>query len=305
MWTLILALLKRLPQGLLSRITGRLADVRLARPFRKPVVGAFVRFTGIDLSETGRDVQSFRSVSDCFTRRLLPGVRNWPDDESVPASPVDGVVAAHGTIRAGTLVQAKGIEYSVSELLARTDEPGSEEASRWEGGRFLTIYLSPRHYHRIHAPVSGTLKRAVAVPGRLLPVNPPAVASIPRLFATNERLVMEFETEAGEAAALVAVGAFNVGRIWASFDPSWNRGQSGVTNLSGSSSGPHPWSGDRLSVGRGEEVGIFELGSTVVVLLAGEAGNKVWAPRVRAATEIQLGDPLLSPPSSSQAPVLP
>ncbi|TVP75990.1 MAG: phosphatidylserine decarboxylase [Gemmatimonadales bacterium] len=277
-WKVALAVLKRLPQGPISGFTGWLASRRIPHPMRPAVIGAFVRATGIDLSEAVGRKKDFPSVSACFTRALKPDARSWPAEEGVPASPVDGVVGACGRIEDELLVQAKGIEYRLEELLAlgRGDEARAE---RWNGGHFFTLYLSPRHYHRIHSPVTGTVTRSEAVPGRLLPVNEPAVASIPRLFSTNARRILELETEWGRApgrrssVALVAVGAFNVGRI--------------------TLTGPVA---PGLEVARGREVARFDLGSTVVLLLGPEAGDIPRARGVRAGRPIRLGDPLLAGP---------
>lgn len=209
----------------------------------------------MDLSEAADPVRSYRSLDDLFVRRLRQGARSWPDDPAVPASPVDGVVGQGGGITEGRLLQAKGREYAAADLLDDV-----ELAARFEGGTFLTLYLAPRHYHRIHAPVSGLIARARHVPGRLLPVNTPAVRLVDRLFPRNERLTVLIDGGAGAGAvAVVAVGAFNVGRITADFDPRL------VTNRRGARAETriyHP----PAAVRRGDGLMAFHLGSTVVLL---------------------------------------
>src|SRR5688572_5061286 len=217
-WRLILALLGRLPQGSLSRAFGGVADVPLPRPLRRPVLGAFARAVGIDLAEAELPLEEYGSLNAFFVRRLRPGARSWPLAEGVLASPVDGIVGQLGTVREGRVLQAKGRWYSAAELLA--DPAG---AGPYEGGSFVTLYLSPRHYHRIHAPCAGTIAKAEHVPGALLPVNEAAVAHVPNLFSRNERLVAYLDGPVGRVA-VVAVGAYNVGRISAAFDPEWNGG---------------------------------------------------------------------------------
>ena len=292
-WRLLLRLLQRLPQGALSRATGALAEVPLPRFLRGPVIGGFARVVGVDTGEVAGSPRDFTSVGDFFVRRLRTGVRSWPEDLRILASPVDGVVGALGEIREGTVLQAKGMPYGIGELLAQPSPP-ELDPRRFEGGRYLTLYLSPRHYHRIHAPASGHLLRAQAVPGRLLPVNDPAIRGVPRLFPRNERLVLWMEVE-GAPLALVAVGAFNVGRISVAFDEEWNgpRGE-GVTNRPGRRGGGTRDYAPSLPLSRGDEIAAFHLGSTVVLLVGPDAGGQVpeLTPDLRPGADIRLGDPL-------------
>lgn len=230
----------------------------------------------MDLTEAAAPVESYRTASELFTRRLEPGIRNWPESEAVAGSPVDGVVGQSGDIEEGRALQAKGRWYTVAELL--DDE---KMAGRFAKGSYLTIYLSPRHYHRIHSPVSGDLSRARHVPGRLLPVNRPATRLVDRLFPRNERLVVYVEEPADRTVAVVAVGAFNVGRITAAFDETL------VTNRRGARSETrlyHP----PVPVVRGGELMTFHLGSTVVLLF--ERGVRL-EPR-EPGSEILLGAPI-------------
>jgi len=212
---------------------------------------------GISLSEAELELIEYASVNALFTRRLRPGSRPLPQDPQTVISPVDGILGACGVVAQGQLLQVKGRWYSAAELV--DDE---QRAQRYEGGMFLTLYLSPRHYHRIHAPAAGAIPCARHVPGRLLPVNRPSLLLTPELFARNERLVCWLDTGVG-SIAVVAVGAFNVGRITAAFD----RGTPAlVTNRRGARRCSREYS-PPPNVSQGDELMTFNLGSTVVVLL--------------------------------------
>jgi phosphatidylserine decarboxylase len=275
-WRVMLAALGRLPQGALSRGFGRLADTPLPRPLRGPVLGAFARTVGIDVGEAEQPLQAYSSLNNFFVRRLKPGARPWSAPTNAAGSPVDGVIGQFGTIEAGTLLQAKGRHYSAAALLR-----DRAEAERYQHGRFLTLYLSPRHYHRIHAPVSGVIPRGVHLPGALLPVNAPSVAHIPELFARNERLLCYIDGTLGRVA-VVAVGAYNVGRISAAFDQEW---QVPPTNRRQASVQVHDYAPPK-QVAAGAEIMAFHLGSTVVLLF--EPGVQLH-PRLQAGAEIRLG----------------
>lgn len=278
-WRTLLAVLERLPQGALSRGFGALADVHLPRPFRGAVLRGFARGVGVDLSEAEHPPEAYPSLGAFFVRRLREGLRSWPQEDAAAGCPVDGVVGQFGAIRGGRAIQAKGRDYSVADLL---DDPDGLE--RYDGGSFLTLYLSPRHYHRIHAPVTGSIPVARHVPGGLLPVNAPAVAGIPNLFARNERLVCYVDGPLGRMA-VVAVGAFNVGRISAAFDPDW--GGPAVTNRRGAQAETRRYE-PPIQVARGAEIMAFHLGSTVVCLW--EPGRVQLAGELQRGREIHLGE---------------
>lgn len=288
-WRVMLSGLARLPQGALSRGAGRVADIPIPRAMRGAVLGAFARTVGIDLEEAELPLEAYGSIGEFFVRRLKPGARSWPTDSAVLASPVDGVLGRFGRIEAGRALQAKGRDYSVAELLG---DGGEEGGGRYDGGLYVTIYLSPRHYHRIHAPCGGRIERARHVPGALLPVNAPAVASVPDLFARNERLVCWVEREAG-AVAVVAVGAYNVGRISASFegrDVAERRGTTPWrTNVRGAVGETRTYE-PAIPVRIGDEIMAFHLGSTVV--LAIEPGRAVLADGLVPGGEVRAGDPI-------------
>lgn len=283
-WSAVLASLARLPQGALSRGAGRLADMQIPVGMRRAVLSAFARTVRIDLTEVELPLEQYASIGDFFVRRLRPDARTWPVESSVVASPVDGVIGRFGTITAGRALQAKGRDYSVAEMLG---EPGAGE--RYEGGEFLTIYLSPRHYHRIHAPCGGEIASATHVPGALLPVNAAAVAKVPGLFARNERLICTIDGPVGHVP-VVAVGAYNVGRIAASFErlgaatapdrPSWR------TNVRGARGETRRYD-PPIRVHAGDEIMAFHLGSTVVLLF--EPGRARLLPTLESGAEVIAG----------------
>lgn len=274
-------MLHRLPQGALSRGFGRIADTPLPRALRRPVLTAFARATGIDVAEAELPLEAYGSVNEFFVRRLRAGVRSWPSDPRLLASPVDGVLGQLGHVEKGRLIQAKGRWYSATDLLA-----SAEEAARFDAGSFVTIYLSPRHYHRIHSPVSGSIAVARHLPGTLLPVNAAAVTHVTDLFVRNERLLCHIDAEGGRST-LVAVGAYNVGRISTTFDQEWKG-----TNRRDATAATHTYDPPR-EVRRGEEIMAFHLGSTVVLLL--EKGIGALRPELRPGAPIRLGDPLTLP----------
>jgi phosphatidylserine decarboxylase len=266
---------------------GRVADITLPPRLRVPALRAFARALGIDLSEAEQPLEAYSSLNDFFVRRLRPGVRSWPREPDVLASPVDGVLGQLGRVTAGRLLQAKGRSYSVADLLR-----SPEDGARYEGGVFMTIYLSPRHYHRIHTPTPGAVTLARHVPGALLPVNSAAVNGIDDLFPRNERLLCFIEGALGRVA-VVAVGAYNVGRISAHFDSAWS-GNDGLWITNRRMSPPPERRYDPpVPLGSGEEIMAFHLGSTVVLLLEPERIGL--APDLVPGREVRLGEPLARP----------
>ncbi len=285
-WRMVLAAMSRLPQAGLSRAFGAIADTPLPASMRATVLGGFAKAVGINIQEAEKPIEEYSSVNDFFVRRLAPGLRRIPNDPNVAASPVDGVAGQLGTIRDGRLIQAKGRLYSAAGLL---DDAG--EAARFDGGAFITIYLSPRHYHRIHSPCEGHIPLARHIPGGLLPVNRPAVTHVSDLFARNERLLCYIDSPL-RRVALVAVGAYNVGRISAAFDPEWNappgKAAGWVTNRPGTEPATHRYVPPK-PVRQGEEVMAFHLGSTVVLLF--EKGVQI-ASGLAPGDEVRLGQPI-------------
>lgn len=277
-WRILLGVLQRLPQAALSRGLGQIADVRIPRSLRRSVIGTFARSVGINVAEAEKPLEEYECINQFFVRRLKPGLRSWPVDPSVVASPVDGIVGQLGPISGGTLIQAKGRRYAAATLLN-----SQEEAADYTDGSFITIYLSPRHYHRIHTPIAGTIPFARHVPGALLPVNQPAVTHIPDLFARNERVLAAIDSVVGRIA-LVAVGAYNVGRISAAFDPDWGPW---VSNVQRAQTQTRSYDPPKI-LRTGDEIMAFHLGSTVILLF--QPGVRL--ERLMPGEEVRVGQPI-------------
>jgi len=243
-----------LPQRLLSRLVHAFMRIRLApvKNLQIAVVGGLV---GVDWTESKlRDAADFATFNDFFTRELAPGVRPLDPDPEALVSPSDGRISQCGRITNDRIVQAKGHHYSIRDLLA--GDPGCAD---FNNGFFHTIYLSPRDYHRVHMPTTGKLLRTIHVPGRLFSVSPGTVRSVSGLFARNERVVSLFETPHGPMA-VVLVGAMLVSSIetvWAGV----------ITPPYGHKVVRGDWSRRDIVLQRGQEMGRFNMGSTVIVLL--------------------------------------
>jgi phosphatidylserine decarboxylase len=205
---LFVALQYVLPQHLLSALMYRLARLRW-RLLKNLLIATFLRLYRIDMSETEQpDAKAYRDFNAFFTRALRPDARPMDLDPRAVVSPVDGRISQSGPITASRLIQAKGRDFTVEELLG--GDP--EQARVFIGGTFVTIYLAPSDYHRIHMPLGGDLAWMRHIPGRLFSVNNVTADLVPRLFARNERVACRFETDVG-AMAMVLVGAIFVGGI--------------------------------------------------------------------------------------------
>ncbi|MCU4674842.1 archaetidylserine decarboxylase [Catenovulum sp. 2E275] len=244
------------PQHTLSRIVGSLAASK-NKFISQTFIKQFARAFNIDLSEAQiENFAEFKSFNEFFTRALKPDARPIDFTENVLVSPVDGEVSQAAKINQDSLIQAKGHDYSLTTLLG-----GDEENARpFQNGEFTTIYLSPSDYHRIHMPCDGTLTKMIYVPGKLFSVNQATTRNVPGLFARNERLVCFFDTEFGEMA-MVLVGAM----IVASIETVW---AGNITPPAGSRSFTWHYSGkDQISLKKGQEMGRFKLGSTVILAM--------------------------------------
>jgi phosphatidylserine decarboxylase len=249
-------LLRWMPKGTFSRGVGWLSRRKVPRPLRKPIYGGFARRVGADLSQLDRPLDAFERFDDFFTRPLAPGAR--PVDEAPDAvlSPVDGVVSEIGIAEGGRLIQCKGLDYTVRGLLA-----DSAESRHFEGGAYATLYLAPRDYHRIHAPVAGRITGYRHIPGAFFPVNPLSVRNVSGLFSINERLVTYLDTDVGRVA-VVKVAATGVGHITLSYDGAIHTHKRGVSGRRGFVQRYNP----EKPVGAAEELAMFHLGSTVILL---------------------------------------
>lgn len=270
-----------LPTRALSRLLHTLAEIRVPW-FKNLLIRGFARLYRVNLDEAeDPDPAAYPNFNAFFTRRLAAGARPLPAEREAVICPVDGRLGAAGTVERGRLLQAKGVAYDVSALLG-----GREEwAAPFLAGRYATLYLAPGDYHRVHMPVSGLLRETLYVPGRLFGVNPASVRSIPRLFTRNERLVARFETPAGPMAA-VLVGAFGVGGISTVWD-----GDVTPPHRSAPRHEAYPRDGDgSVRLARGEELGAFRFGSTVVLLFG--PGAIDWRKDLRDGAAVRMGETL-------------
>lgn len=271
---LALALLGALPKHALSRAAGWLAARRLPGSLRAPVARGFGRVVGVDFSEVRDPLDTFPSLQAFFTRALRDGVRPIDAAPDAFVSPCDGAWGAAGIVEQGQLLQVKGRAYSLAALLG-----DAEAARRFEGGAFATLYLSPRDYHRFHAPCAARVVRAVYLPGALWPVNRIGVEGVQGLFAVNERLCAFLAVAgASEDLCLVAVGATNVGKVRVTFDDL-------TTNVRGAA--PTVRTYRDVPLAKGEEWGRFEFGSTIVIVAARELLTLDLQP---PATPVRLGE---------------
>jgi phosphatidylserine decarboxylase len=242
-----------LPHHLLSSLVYRFMRIRFA-PFRVSQIAIIGSLVGVDWSEARhQEISDYETFNDFFTRELQPGARMIDPDPRSFVSPSDGRISQCGRITSDRVIQAKNHHYSLHSLLA--NDP---DTARFNNGFFHTIYLSPRDYHRVHMPFDGKLQRMIHVPGRLFSVSPWTVRHVPDLFARNERVISMFETPAGPMA-VVLVGAMLV----SSMETVWS-GQ--VTPPRGRKISRTDWSRRDIELRKGEEMGRFNMGSTVILL---------------------------------------
>ncbi|WP_064538394.1 archaetidylserine decarboxylase, partial [Xanthomonas graminis] len=266
-----------LPHRLLSSLARRLAYS--SRPGLKQwLIDTVVRRFGVDLGEAAEpDPRAYPTFNAFFTRALRPGARVADPDPQALLMPADGRISQLGPIQDGRIFQAKGQSFTAAELLG-----DAAAAAPFANGLYATVYLSPRDYHRVHMPWSGTLRETVHVPGRLFSVGPDAVRHVPRLFARNERLVCHFDTEFGPMAS-VMVGALLVSGV----ETVW----SGVEiPRYGDRITRKDWRGKGIVLQRFEEMARFNYGSTVIVLLP--PGVAQFDPTLAAETPVRLGQAL-------------
>ena len=257
-----LLLQRALPQHLLSRAAGLVANSRTGW-LKNLLIRAAIRRYAIDLTDAAEtDYRRYASFNDFFTRALHREARPLAGDEHTLASPVDGVVSAAGELHDNQILQAKGHRFSIGALVGA----GSSRTQALSGGSFVTIYLSPRDYHRVHAPLAGALLEANYLPGRLFSVNPRTDRALPGLYAGNERLTCWLATAAGDIA-LVMVGALLVAGIETPWLGCYQPGRALRKHFDVTGQ-PLAFSrGDELGRFRGQEMGRFRFGSTVILLV--------------------------------------
>ena len=245
-----------LPHHAISRIVYKLT--RVESKFVPKSIKIFSKAFGVNLSDAIHpEPAHYKTFNEFFTRQLKPELRPLASSQLV--SPVDGTISQFGTIINSSLIQAKGVTYSLAALLGGD----AEQAKKYEKGEFITIYLSPKDYHRIHMPCSGTLTEQVHIPGRLFSVAKHTVNTIKGIFARNERVVASFDTEYGPMA-MVLVGAINVAAIetvWSGL----------VTPPKGKSITTKNYKDQTIELTKGAEMGRFNMGSTVILVFTKDA----------------------------------
>jgi len=273
---LFVALQTILPKHLLTALIWRIARIRHVAT-KDFLITRFIRLFDVDIDDVKLEVpRGFSNFNDFFVRELVNDAR--PIDASTDSivSPVDGTVSVADKIQKDSIIQAKGLDYSLDDLLA-TD---LEEATAYVNGMFATLYLAPYNYHRIHAPLDGRLVAARYVPGDLFSVNEATASSVRGLFRRNERLIMHFDTERGPAA-VIFVGALNVGSISTPWSGEIRPRNSGVVDQLNISN--HP-----TIVKKGDLLGWFNMGSTVILLLPAETCE--WDDDMNTGTSVRVGE---------------
>ncbi|SJM91981.1 Phosphatidylserine decarboxylase proenzyme [Crenothrix polyspora] len=236
-----------------------------------------IKHYGVNMAESMiEDIRAFKSFNHFFTRELKPGLRPVTNEPNAIASPADGAISQAGAITDGNIFQAKGKSFTATDLLGGS----AERAAPFNNGVFSTIYLAPKDYHRMHMPTTGTLREMVHVPGRLFSVNTVTANNVPGLFARNERVVAIFDTAAGPMA-LVMVGAIFV----CSIETVWH-GE--VTPPSATSVQTWQYNDKPVTLNIGEELGRFNMGSTIIVLFGKDAAQ--WREGLIAGEVVKLGE---------------
>ncbi|MCG7907597.1 MAG: archaetidylserine decarboxylase [Candidatus Thiodiazotropha taylori] len=267
-----------LPHHFLSALMHKLTRIEL-KPVKDMIIRSIIDWYNVNMQEAMEsDPTRYRSFNDFFTRALRPDARPVTQQPHEIASPADGTLSQAGDIESGYLFQAKGHDYALFELLG-----GDQEMTNlFDEGHFATIYLSPRDYHRLHMPLAGKLRKMVHVPGRLFSVNETTCRKVPRLFARNERVISLFDTEAGPMA-MILVGAIFVSSIetvWAgTVTPANQRVSSWDYNQQ-----QQP---DSVNLEKGEEMGRFNMGSTVILLFGKDAVE--WSETFTPGSPVKMG----------------
>ncbi len=265
-----------LPKYWLTAIVYRVTRIRHSG-FKNFIITKFVKLYKVDTSDISLTLpDDFANFNEFFIRELRADARPIDANAQAIVSPVDGTVSQAGELRGAEILQAKGIEYSLDELLATN----LDEARAFSAGHFATIYLAPYDYHRVHAPLAGELVSASYVPGDLFSVNTATAANIPGLFSRNERLILNFNTSIGPAAVIL-VGALNVGSISTPWSGEIRPRHSGVVesvDLGAKS----------IAVAKGELLGWFNMGSTVILLLPKDTCD--WRKDLAAGNTLRMGE---------------
>lgn len=277
--TLFVIIQYLIPQHLLSRCIGKIAETEFSL-IKNPFILLFIKIFKVDMSEAVEEQPTrFKNFNQFFTRALKPDARPLCTETEAIACPADGTISQLGDIENGRLYQAKGKDFDLTALLG-----GDEFLSQnFSGGKFATIYLSPKDYHRVHMPSDGQLQTMVHIPGKLFSVNEATVEGVSGLFARNERVVCIFDTNAGPMA-VVLVGAM----IVASIETVW-AGQITPTKREITTT-HYPNVTSDVALGKGDEMGLFKLGSTAIVLFGPDMVE--WEESMIAGGKVKMGERL-------------
>jgi len=267
-------LITALPHHLISRLVYYIT--RFHGPMVHPMIEFFIKKFNVDMSDSAyENTRVFKTFNEFFTRPLKANARPVVKGKNTLACPVDGTISEAGSIQQRQIFQAKEHFYTTTELLGGD----ASMAALFENGKFATIYLAPNNYHRVHMPLRGLLKKMIHVPGRLFSVAPWTVKTIPGLFTGNERVACLFATEGGPIA-MVLVGAINVAAIetaWAGL----------ITPPKGKKISDFDYNHTRKIYSKGDEMGRFNMGSTVILLTA---KNVEWLQKTRAGQTVKMGE---------------
>jgi phosphatidylserine decarboxylase len=276
MITTMIWALKWVPRKSMSRVVGWFMHLRGPRILNTLSIRAFAWFYNINVDEAELAMEHYHSIGHFFTRRLKPGAR--PIANTWAVHPCDSLIIQHGPIEEGVLIQAKGQRFRLVEL---TEDPQAME--KYGDGFFLTYYLCPTDYHRVHSPVHGYIRSVMYRNGDLWPVNMSSVKSVPKLYVVNERLMTEIATEFGPVG-VVMVGATNVGSMSLAFDPN-------IRTNRNVKSKRHTYE-TPIEINKGDELGIFHMGSTVILLLSKEFREK-YGRDLNLSDHVKIGQPLI------------
>ncbi len=265
-----------LPHHALSQLMSKLTHCE-NRSFKNLFIKQIIRHYGVNMAEALEpDINAYKSFNHFFTRALKPGIRPLSTERNAIVCPADGAVSQAGFITGGDIFQAKGKSFSATDLLGGD----AARAEPFNNGVFTTIYLSPKDYHRLHMPLTGTLREMVHIPGRLFSVNGATVNSVPGLFSRNERVAAIFDTEIGPMA-LILVGAIFVSSV----ETVWH---GVVTPPSISDVQSWHYGEDAPTLNIGEEMGRFNMGSTIIVLFGKDKAE--WDAEFKAGKTVKLGE---------------
>ena len=271
-----------IPLNLISYIVGWVVSLEAPAPISSMLNRAFVFLFSIDMNEAEKALSEYKTIQDVFTRKLKEGAR---DIESSVVSPADGTLSQSAKANNDTAVQAKGLTYSLKNLVY-----GENSLGKSDFGGYTTVYLAPHNYHRVHSPVSGDLVGMRYIPGELWPVNQPCVKWMPNIFVRNERLIFDIKTQSGAMVHAVMVGALNVGKIHSDFISDF------YTN-----SLKYPKHGiveelslpNNINIQAGSELGTFMLGSTVVLAYDEQFVKENNMVEFSGARPIKMGESIL------------